>query len=80
MLTVARAEGQSLQIGDITVTILDVGDDEVLLRIECPEGSVVEPSNPGHLMESEWRLDREERRQDRLRPDHQIPRKTPAGL
>ena len=47
------ADGQSLQIGDITVTVLDVGEDEVLLRIDCPEGVKVEADNSDLVMQSE---------------------------
>lgn len=46
MLLITRADGESLQIGDVTVSVLDVGDDEVLLRIDCPEGATVEPGGP----------------------------------
>lgn len=55
MLLITRADGQSLQIGDITVTVLDVGEEEVLLRVECPEGSTIEPGNV--CMQSQWRRD-----------------------
>jgi len=57
MLTITRADGQSLQIGDITVTVLEVAADEVLLRIDCPEGSIVEPVGSDLVLQSEWRLD-----------------------
>jgi sRNA-binding carbon storage regulator CsrA len=46
-------DGQSLQIGDITVTVLEVDQDEVLLRIECPEGLIVEAGNPALAMQSQ---------------------------
>ena len=57
MLTITRADGQALQVGEITVTVLDVGEDEVLLRIDCPEGSKIEPSNLDLVLQSDWRLD-----------------------
>jgi hypothetical protein len=57
MRTFTRADGQSLQIGDITVTVLDVGEDEVLLRIDCPEDLIAEPVNSNLVLHSEWRLD-----------------------
>ena len=57
MRTFTREDGQSLQIGDITVTVLEVADDEVLLRIDCPEDFIVEPVNSDLVMQSEWRLD-----------------------
>lgn len=57
MLTLNCADGQSLQIGDITVTVLDVGEGEVLLRIECPKGYQIEPSSSDLVMQSEWRPD-----------------------
>lgn len=60
MLTLSRADGQSLQIGDITVTVLDVGEDEVLIRIDYPEGATIEPADSDLVMQSEWRLDRVE--------------------
>ena len=41
------AKGQSLQIGDITVTVIDVGEDEVILRIDCPEGVIAEATENG---------------------------------
>ncbi len=50
-------DGQSLQIGDFTMTILEIDGDEILLGIDSPEGSLVEPSDSDLVMQSEWRLD-----------------------
>jgi sRNA-binding carbon storage regulator CsrA len=55
MLTFTCEDGQTVQIGDITVTVLEVGDGEVLLRIDSPEGLPVEISNAD--IASQWRLD-----------------------
>ena len=41
-----RAVGQSLMFGEITVTIVELRDGEVLLRIDCPGDTVVEARNP----------------------------------
>jgi hypothetical protein len=57
MPTFTCVDGQSLQIGDITVTVLDVAEDEVLVSVDCPEGSIIEPSNSELVMQSAWRLD-----------------------
>ncbi len=46
------AEGQSLQFGDITV--MDVGEDEVLLRIDCPDGVTAKADNPNLVLRPEW--------------------------
>jgi len=48
------ANGQALQIGDITVTVLDVGEAEVLLRIDGPDGVVVEADNSDLVTQSQW--------------------------
>ena len=50
-------DGHVLEIGDITVTVLDVSDDEVLLRIDGPEDLIIEPAHSNLVIQSEWRLD-----------------------
>jgi sRNA-binding carbon storage regulator CsrA len=42
MPTITREEGQAVQIGDITVTILKVGESEVHLQIDGLDDAPVE--------------------------------------
>jgi sRNA-binding carbon storage regulator CsrA len=41
MKLIHREDGQALQIGDITVTVLEVGEDEVLFRIDGVDESAI---------------------------------------
>ena len=57
MRTFSLADGQLLQIGDVTVAVLDVNEDDVLLQIDYPEGVMAAPVNSDLGMQSQWRLD-----------------------
>jgi sRNA-binding carbon storage regulator CsrA len=56
MKLIHREDGQAVQIGDITVTVLEVGEDEVLIRIDGVDESEIALCETSLLARSVWKV------------------------